>query len=348
MNKLIRTELSGNGYDLGVEFAKLFPNHNKNIFAEFSDVLGSSPEALKRINILKEKLQKFYPLYYNEMCGRADGFGVDIDAFIMNISCQTFSSQSFYSSRFAAAEKESCSDIIVKTPKGIIAGHNEDLGDDLNQLALIKYVNGDGSWFYDMSSCNCPQGTTFGWNSHGLSYSVNSIATDDINATGIPVWFLLRDIVNCSNLEEVTQKIGKNDCASALNLNVCDIKNNKAYNIERCFDKVDVLEVTDRYVHTNHLIHAGIEYRNKENSFSTTERFELCTKLLSQLDTNFCSADDLLKILQRNNGENDFVQRLIGAEKYPTVATFLIDAVQKEIKIYSYYDNSCYQYNIVI
>lgn len=97
-----------------------------------------------------------------------------------------------------------------------MAGHNEDLAEDLNELALIKYTNEDGNLVLRYVHLQLPSGTTFGWNSHGITYSVNAIATDDNDPLGVPEWFILRDIISCSSVEEIYSRVENQRCNRSL------------------------------------------------------------------------------------------------------------------------------------
>lgn len=333
--KLLITELSGKGRELGMKFASLFPKHSKETFNEFYEALKDE-STFKYVTSMCSRLEKIYPDYYAEICGRAEVFGISREAFILGICCQTFSPVKL-------SKHESCSDILAIGDRGALAGHNEDLAEDLNELALIKYTNEDGSWFCDMSTCNCPQGTTFGWNSHGITYSVNAIATDDNDPLGVPEWFILRDIISCSSVEEIYSRVENQRCTGAFSLNITDSFGG-AYNIEHCFTETSIKRVSDFYCHTNHLIHPDISYRNRELSPSTALRLNICEKLMAEQDPK--SADDIEAILLRNKGKEDYVRRIIGTEKYPTCATYIVDRAQNSVKIISHYDGNTYKFSI--
>ena len=234
MRDLKIANINGKGYELGIQFSQLFTNTIKNDFTYFKELLKSE-KVRKNLEKVKEKLEIKYPSYLAETYGRADGLNINRDEYLLNICFETYSS------------RESCTDVIVKIDDThIVSGHNEDLSENLDEMALVKYNNNNG-YFYELSTYNCPQGTTFGWNNKGIVYSVNTVRINKNNETGIPVWFILRDIVQCGSIEEVIEKINVKDCASAFSLNIIDSNKNRAYSIEKALDKFDVLEIKEKY-----------------------------------------------------------------------------------------------------
>ncbi len=326
MKKLKIATLNGNGYELGWQFSQLFDNVD-NDFSYFRNLLEDK-NIRENLDKVKEKIKVRYPSYLEEMYARADGFNVNRDVYLLNICFEIYES------------KEACTDIIVKVDdECMLLGHNEDISENLDQIALVKY-NCHNGYFCELSLYNCPQGTTFGWNSYGIIYSVNSISLKEVNELGIPVWFILRDIVECKSIEEVIDKINIADCASSFSLNIIDSHKNKAYSIEKVLDKLDVLEIKDKYIHTNHIIHPNMKSKICEIYNSSLIRIDTGTKLLNNLDIKNINLDNIRKILQFNDSDTAYVYQNTDIDDSLTVATFLFNSYTKEIQIYSYYDGT--------
>lgn len=333
MRDLQVANINGKGYELGIEFSRLFTNTIRNDFTYFNELLKDE-NVRRNLEKVKEKLEIKYPDYLKETYGRADGFKINRDEYLLNICFETYSS------------RESCTDIVIKIDDThIVSGHNEDLSENLDEIALVKYNNNDG-YFYEFSTYNCPQGTTFGWNNKGIVYSVNTVRIKENNETGIPVWFILRDIVQCGSIEEVIEKINVKDCASAFSLNIIDSNKNKAYSIEKVLDKLDILEIKEKYIHTNHIIHPNMNDNICLKTDSTLNRLDIGNKLLDNVNVKEASIKDVKNILQFNKGKNKYIYRKIEEDQYPTVATFLFDSKTKELRIYSYYDGKYIELNI--
>lgn len=331
MRKLQMANINGKGYELGIKFSKLFDNIDDD-FSYFKGLLKDN-SIKKKLDIVKAKLKDKYPEYLEETYGRADGLNINRDEYLLNICFEIYDS------------REACTDIIIKTNNNILFGHNEDLPENLNEMALVKYEC-DDVIFCELSTYNCPQGTTFGWNNYGIVYSVNSIDLYKNNEIGIPIYFILRDIVKCKNIDEIIKKIDIKDCASAFSLNIVDCNTNKAYSIEKVLDKLDVIEITDKYAHTNHLIHNNSDKCICEIYDSTIIRLNTANELLGKLDIANASLNDIKYILQFDKSENEYVHRKIGIADSSTVATFLFNGYTKEIQICSYYDNNIINSNM--
>lgn len=333
MRDLLIANIEGKGYELGIEFSKLFTNTINNDFEYFRDLLKDE-DIRRKLEIVKRKLENKYPEYLEETYGRADGLKINRDEYLLNICFEIY------------ASREACTDVIIKVDDThIISGHNEDLAENLNEVALVKY-NCNNGYFYELSSYNCPQGTTFGWNDKGIVYSVNSIELKENNEIGIPVWFILRDIVQCGSIEEIIKRIDVTDCASAFSLNIIDSNKHKAYSIEKVLDKLDVIEVDEKYVHTNHIIHPNIDESKCLKDSSTLTRLKVGSKLLDNLDIKNANIEDIRNVLQFNKDSNEFIRRKVHEDQWPTVATFVFDSKLKEIQIYSYYDGKFIKLNM--
>lgn len=333
MRDLQIANINGEGYELGIQFSKLFTNTIRSDFTYFKELLKDE-NIKKNLEKVKEKLGIKYPDYLAETYGRADGFNINRDEYLLNICFETYSS------------RESCTDITIKIDDThIVSGHNEDLSENLDEIALVKYNNEDG-YFYEFSTYNCPQGTTFGWNNKGIVYSVNTVSIKENNETGIPVWFILRDIVQCGSIEEVIERVNIKDCASSFSLNIIDSNKNKAYSIEKILDKCDIIEIKEKYIHTNHIIHPNMNDNICLKTESTLTRLDIGNKLLDEVNVEEASIKDVKNILQFNKDKNKYIYRKIEEDEYPTVATFLFDSKTKEIQIYSYYDGKFLKLNM--
>jgi len=142
------------------------------------------------------------------------------------------------------------------------------------------------------------------------------------------------------------EKINVKDCASAFSLNIIDSNKNKAYSIEKILDKFDILEIKEKYIHTNHIIHPNMNDNICLKTDSTLTRLDIGNKLLDKVNVKEASIKDVKNILQFNKSKNEYIYRKIGEDEYPTVATFLFNSKVKEIQIYSYYDGKFLKLNM--
>ena len=98
MRDLKIANINGKGYELGIQFSQLFTNTIKNDFTYFKELLKNE-KVRKNLEKVKEKLEIKYPSYLAETYGRADGFNINRDEYLLNICFETYSSRvtSFFS-----------------------------------------------------------------------------------------------------------------------------------------------------------------------------------------------------------------------------------------------------------
>jgi len=277
--------------------------------------------------IMKKKLINIYPKYYKEVCDRASGAKVDSDKYLAIVS---------YEFREQLIEK--CTDIFIKKDDGaILAGHNEDGVYSAKSSSLIKYITEHG-WYVDFSCAESLPTTSYLWNSNGLIITMNYVHTRYKKMDEISSWFILRDIVECGSIDEILKKIGMAKTASGFNINVIDTKINKAYSVEYCIDRTNVMEITDKFVHTNHLLRLEDGYYPE--SSNTFNRFKYCSDHLLSLDKSKLTIGDIKMILEHKNDDYMYTIHLDnGPDGSVTGSLLLFDSDQKIIQIYDYINN---------
>ncbi len=83
MRDLLIANIEGKGYELGIEFSKLFTNTINNDFEYFRDLLKDE-DIRRKLEIVKENLRIKYPEYLEETYGRADGLEINRDEYLLN------------------------------------------------------------------------------------------------------------------------------------------------------------------------------------------------------------------------------------------------------------------------
>ena len=306
------------GFIIGQKFA-----------TEIQKAVSSISVLNKNFYSMKQKLIKTYPDYYQEVCDRARGANVDLDKYLTYVSCEL---------REQAMEK--CTDIMIKKDDGtILLGHNEDGEYNKDNTLLVKHLTKNG-WYIEFACIDSLAGTTYWWNSSGLIFTMNYIHTNHYQELGeISSWFVLRDIVESTSLNGVLEKIKKVKSASGFNINLVDTKTNKAYSIEYYVDRIDVVEITNKFVHTSHFLHLEKGYCPEGNN--TFNRLEHCHQILDKADKNIISFEDIKTILEYRNSDYMHTVHVNAGDNKKikenlTSSLFLFDSNQKEIQIYNY------------
>ncbi len=328
-NKLYIAQIEGDLYSRSYELGQIYKDDIKSNCKKTRKLLKKS--LIKEIiSVVKGKLEKIYPQYLEEVYGKADGAGVARDAYLLYICYEVYT------------ERERCTDVIVKQSNDeIIGGHNEDGPYSLNSVGLIKYITNYG--FLCEYYCNDTlPGSTFCWNSYGLIFTCNYIYIHHKNIYGIPTWFILRNLVDCKSIDEVLQHLNVDDAASGCNVNIIDTNTKKAYSIEWRLNNLSVIEITDKFAHSNHLTRkeAGLPLINPESN--SKFRLEKSEELLKEIIIN--DKEDILKILQYHTEDYKLSIRHImkNSDNSITAASFIYNS-NKKLSIYSYLDNTVYQ-----
>ncbi len=268
---------------------------------------------------MKQKAEARYPAYCREIYDRAEGAGVDGDLL-------------FAAMLDGVLELESCTDVFLRKADGsLLYGHNEDGQYTPEGCALARY-SGQKVGFTEFSAIESMPGYTFLWNDAGLVTSVNYIHHEEMRPEELSAHFLLRDAAEACCIEEIRDRLAGISCASAFHLNVFDRKTCRAYSVEQRFDQTDILEITDRYAHSNHLIRISPGYARPGSD--TKPRLESALRMLSSLDPARCALADIRAILDYTDGEDPSRSVYSGlAEEFRTAATMLVDSASGEIVV---------------
>ena len=95
-------------------------------------------------------------------------------------------------------------------------------------------------------------------------------------------YVMVRDVMNCSSIEECVNKLKEIKVASPFSLNIVDTKNNKVINVEKDTDEVYIKEIDDRWARSNHFIIKSTDLSKIPES--TKFRHEKPKELLDKLD----------------------------------------------------------------
>ncbi len=309
-------EISGNEYELGMNFGKIFKaDITENVKQAEQEMQDPSIQA--DFKIVKKKLETDFSQQLEHIYGRADGAGVDRDLYLLFLCYELWEDRNI----------DRCSDIIVKQDNQIIMGHNEDGPYTQQNSAFIKY-NVDNGYYFDYSTPDALPGASFGFNSHGLVYSMNYMYIENMKRTSIPVWFVMRPIVECKNFQEIKEKLSNFETASGFHLNI--FSEGKAYSIEGLFDKVEIKEIEDIFIHTNHYINETFDTGYTPPDSNTLFRLTKIRELLRRKKDKKLTVSDIEEILSYR-GESYYNSILSEAdmERNMTACTIIFNSEDK-------------------
>lgn len=100
-------------------------------------------------------------------------------------------------------DRDYCTDVVIKvSEEESLLGHNEDGPYTLENAGLIKYIYKEG-FFYDFTSTDALAGGSYSFNQDGLIFTMNYMHMNDRDRTEVPSWFVLRELVEAKDIEDL-------------------------------------------------------------------------------------------------------------------------------------------------
>lgn len=293
MSRMRFLEVDGTGYEQSHQLGAIFAESIKSQLDQQQLDLQND-EVLSIFTEIKSRIQHHYPDYLEEINGKADGAGVDRDAYLL-LSCGHLS-----------GIKTACTSIMMKNRDGdILLAHNEDDLYTEDRYVIVKHATKHGYYCALEIDYTVP-GSWYSWNSSGLFMCMNYVCEFAPRMNGIPSYFVLRDLLEAHSIEDILARSNKIVSAGALangfHLNVLDKKQKRAISLEVSPEKVAVTEVESMNVHSNHYVNEKIS-ANKlyvDEDSNSVFRLQRVTELIrSQISARATiSKLDLISILQ--------------------------------------------------
>lgn len=328
MSRMRFLEVDGNGYERSRKLGFIFSDSIKSQLRQHNCSL-SDGNVLKIFNEIKSRIENYYPQYLNEIYGKADGAGVDRDAYL------------FLSCGHLAGIKTSCTSIIHKTVDGeILLAHNEDDLYTEERYAIVKHTSEKGYYCALEVDYTVP-GSWYSWNSAGIFMSMNYVFEFAPRMNGIPSYFLLRDLLESDSIEDMLSRSNKvvraGEMANGFHLNVLDINRKRAISMEVSPNDVVAIEVESLSVHSNHYIDSRICSHNLyvDEDSNSWFRLQKVNELIKPMinDRRALGMTDLASVLQyRGTSYADSV-RAIKGDPSCTIATVTVSTKDAHIYI---------------
>lgn len=224
--------------------------------------------------------QASFPQYLEEMKGTADATGIPLKTIFTNM-CMLEIIGSLHGEKPIKKHSPSikgCSTVSYSNGGKLFLAHNEDFFTSFADLMYVVKVTQPGKPTF--LSLNYPGGILGippAMNDAGIVYSGNQI---DLPASspGIPLVFVLRDLLSATNLEDAKSKVQLSNIAYSYHLNIGSFKENKLISVEFMPGKSEVYEVSEFYVHTNHFVLPTMESLSTVDDNSLIRRDTLIAK----------------------------------------------------------------------
>lgn len=267
--------LAGSDFENGKKIGLSGKKYIRQILAHDRKFLDAvKKKSFELIDYLSNKMQAKYPRIMQELKGMAKGAHVSFeDIFLEN--CPEL-----------LKKEDGCTSAFIKNNERIFLIHNEDEEGWRNEngFAILNYQKKNFSYSafsYPAELC----GNAFGWNSAGLFYSVNYLATNKINLKGTPRYFIARQLAEKKTIAEAVKFLKSADDASGFHYLIGEVKIGGAVSVEKSLKKISVKPVGSLYKHTNHYIHQKFKNLEKYKTSSSAIRLEIIRKRLSKSST---------------------------------------------------------------
>jgi hypothetical protein len=232
----------------------------------------STPPGHKLFLQLFEATSKRYPHYIEELKGQAAGAGVNPQWLLLlsftlelsqaqanNLTTASPQSKSSFGNfdDFPSADDLSCSDIFVNDGQVSMFGHNEDSGPlvrDYAFLVEVRLLDAKNKTVEAFTAYNYPgmlPGNGFGFNQHGIAHSVNAVYPKQLRTDGVGRYYINRDILGSTSIEDAIARATIPDRAYGFSLNVASTKDFRILNIEVAPEAYAVTEVSGNFSHFN-------------------------------------------------------------------------------------------------
>ena len=215
-----------------------------------------------------------------------------------------------------------CTTLICPTKDGALIAHNED-GMALyhGHCLWVQARPDEGQAYAGFHYPGLLCGNCFYVNSAGLVHATNHISDPPLDG-GVPRQIVLRAVVDCASLDEVTGLLRRTRRASGCHHTAAQVGGGPAMSIEAPAAGVSVLRPAAPYAHSNHLVHPALAGTGQAASASSQARLDRARALLAQV-AEPVGVEDLRAILadQENADLPIYMQRVSSPEDTRTVAT---------------------------
>ncbi|KAK3227962.1 hypothetical protein Dsin_007824 [Dipteronia sinensis] len=260
-----------------------------------------SPESHRFIETLSKNNRNRFPRYWDELLGTAEGSGVPaLDIILINFRKEIlpFVSKTKISSNVNVnTAEDDCSDVLVVNDSMAIAAHNEDANVALvGHTYLIKSTLSNGLSFMAYTYAGELPSCAFGFNSHGLGFTLNSVppAEDEIVGGGIGRNFISRDLLEATGIDDALLRIHSSEVSVGHSYNLIDVKGRRILNVETASkNRVSIHNIEPTpFFHANMYLHLKVQQVQDESSLSRQKRATVLPK---------GSKDDFLSLLGDTN-----------------------------------------------
>jgi hypothetical protein len=305
-------EARGDNFACGLEYGAAARRHivwRLDNFVEDDEFTESMPD----LHAAHDTLRKIFPQYLRELEGIAEGARVDFWRL-------------FYFNTPEIADRESgCTSIAVRTDDEAYLLHNEDsVGEERSMDCVLLHFALPTATFHAFAYGGELAGACYGWNSHGLFFSVNYLPPIAADMEGrISRTFVTRHLVEAASIDDAVGRLQSGGNASGYHHFIG--QGDRIVSVEQCLDEVRVAEVNGIEAHSNHYLHPRFARQGTAERHSRL-RYQRARKLLDQ------QLDPLQVLADRSNAPLSICTR--EDEELHTVSTVRFLPRENRVELY--------------
>lgn len=287
-----------------------------------------SPRSHTLLKSLSENNKRRYPNYWDELQGTAQGSDVPfLEIMLLNFRKEILPFIPKAEQSSSIDTNDDCSDILVVSDSMAVAAHNEDANVALvGHTYLIKRNLPNGSSFTAYTYAGELPSCAFGFNSHGLAFTLNSVppSKHEIDAGAIGRNFICRDLLEAQSIDDALTRIHSSEASVGHSYNLIDTKTRRILNVETASrNRCSVHEVgAEPFFHANMYLHLGVQQERDENSLSRQKRAVVLPKASRK--------DFLLLLGDRNDSKYPIY---MGGPLLYTLCTVVVNLDEKTLSI---------------
>lgn len=324
--------VSGSHYEVGLAIGQHFTEQIHKAYDNYAfleNLLSYHQSAVgqDRYDKMLALHRQKYPHYLRELEGIAEGAQRSFtEVFLVNMRGE-------YRGFIKESEEiRGCADCSVLTDDVALIGHNEDGSPAFREHMYFIHAQIDNKPSF--TACSYPGflcGNAFGFNSHGICFSIDNIRPRNIRV-GIARQFLARSLLDAESIEDAIQRVSPENRASGFSYTIGSIPERRIVQVEVTPEQFHVKEIGDVNFHTNHVLEIpDVDQTIDASSAARVARAE------SILQTQpVAKAEDILRLLgDQENHEYPIYRTAKAPDPTETFCTALFDLDVREMRIYS-------------
>lgn len=323
---------SGSHYEFGFAIGKHFAEQIHKAYDTYSflnELLAyhQSSVGQERFDTMLSIHEEKYPQYLQELQGMAKGAERSFtEVFLVNLRGEY---RGFINEK---DEIRGCADCSLLNDGLAIIGHNED-GSPVfrDHMYIIHAKIEDNAAF---TACSYPGflcGNAFGFNAHGICFSVDNIRPENIQI-GIARHFLARSLLDAKSINDAIQCVTPEGRASGFSYTIGSIPERRIVQLEVTPDQFHIKEIRTVNFHANHVL----EIPETAQTIDTSSACRVARARAILNSKSVEKVDDILAILgDQTHSEYPIYRSAKAPDPTETFCTALFDLDMREMRIYS-------------